>query len=267
MHHVVVDLKRVAALGAWRPTQGIYRFDPDVLEELWFSSVDSGLLPTETLEHIPEWCVYLETPSRTLNGMFVGLPTLALHGFFAFMDLKQGQLDLRFLLDAEEGFFQLVLPLGNSGTTLVSALEHFVRRDLEHVGLKVDIDACLSTISPLLSLVLYVCSSGEVRPSRPSPTIARREKTPRFFPPSGPHVQLLGERLGSSLRAGRHSSSTDSRAAGAAPIPHVRRAHWHTFVLGPRDVPNLQRRELRWLPPIFVGHGTPTDQPVVRFVT
>jgi hypothetical protein len=46
----------LGALAAWRVTQGIYRFDPTVLDALWETPV-TGDIPTEVLFHLPEWCV------------------------------------------------------------------------------------------------------------------------------------------------------------------------------------------------------------------
>ena len=52
----------IAALAAWRVTQGIYRFDG----ELYRSLVDTPIttLPTDVLYQLPEWCVYIETPDE-----------------------------------------------------------------------------------------------------------------------------------------------------------------------------------------------------------
>jgi hypothetical protein len=56
----------LAALCAWRMGKGVYRFDPDLLQELWETPV-TGEIPGEILLHLPEWCVYLELPGRVLG--------------------------------------------------------------------------------------------------------------------------------------------------------------------------------------------------------
>jgi hypothetical protein len=55
------DVGAVGALAAWRVTKGIYRFDPDVYQEIIDTPV-TGDIPHEILFELPEWCVYIETP-------------------------------------------------------------------------------------------------------------------------------------------------------------------------------------------------------------
>lgn len=61
-----------AFFGAWRTTQGVYRFDPTLYGELVATPV-TGPIPTDILKRLPEWAVYVETP-----GLFHpnGLPLL-----------------------------------------------------------------------------------------------------------------------------------------------------------------------------------------------
>src|SRR6266508_5510237 len=58
-HDLASEIAWLSALGAWRPTQGIYRFAPALLDALWSTPV-TGDLPVEVLHRLPEWCVYLE---------------------------------------------------------------------------------------------------------------------------------------------------------------------------------------------------------------
>ena len=69
----------LSALCAWRMGKGIYRFDPDLLQELWETPV-TGEIPGEILLRLPEWCVYLELPGRALG------KDMPIQGCFAFVD-------------------------------------------------------------------------------------------------------------------------------------------------------------------------------------
>lgn len=51
----------LGALAAWRMTQSIYRFDPNVFAAVWETPIE-GDLPVDMLYRLPEWCVYVETP-------------------------------------------------------------------------------------------------------------------------------------------------------------------------------------------------------------
>lgn len=272
----VPDVARLAALSAWRPTQGIYRFDETLLDELWDSDVD-GALPTETLHHLPEWCVYVETPGRQVAG-------LSLQGFWVHLeaDDNDGHSELRFLLDSGEGMVPLPLHLGHGRGTLsdagvgvveVAAAQSALLGDglLAQRLIGVGSDYA-KFVRPLGSLVLYLCTTAEEvvstdgrRPSKPPPAPARRGAAPRTYPPAAPAVFPTGLRIGASLRASRNGSSAERGGASvASPLGHVRRAHWHTYLLGPRD--GSQRREVRWLPPILVNLAPDSVPPVVRMV-
>jgi len=98
VHHVGI----VAALAAWRVTQGVYRFDPAVAEAVAATPLD-GDLPTDLLYRLPEWCVYIETPGRTWEGR-------SLHGFWAHVEWEEG-----------DGANELRLVLTLTGSASVSA--------------------------------------------------------------------------------------------------------------------------------------------------
>lgn len=81
----------LSAIGIWRYSQGIYRYDADLLAALAGSEL-SGDLPSNHFRRLPEWCVYIETPGLTW------LDT-ALHGFWAYLDwdLNNRREELRLL--------------------------------------------------------------------------------------------------------------------------------------------------------------------------
>jgi hypothetical protein len=273
------DVGRLAALSTWRLTQGIYRVDETLLDELWASDVD-GALPVETLHHLPEWCVYVETPGRTWQGQL-------LRGFWAHLEheVDTGSTELRLLIDTDEELLPLPLPLGRGGGTLAdagfalldSATAQLARSGDSWRATAIQRDASASVaeltaaLRPLVSVVLYLCTTAEAlraddgrTPSRPEPRPARRGETPRYYPPAKPAVYVSGVRLGAALRAARERAPSTGGGVGASPTGHVRRAHWHTYVMGPRTGP--QRREVRWLPPILVRLSEDDVAPVVRTV-
>jgi hypothetical protein len=270
------DVARLAALAAWRPTQGIYRLDETLLDELWTSSVD-GSLPSEVLHHLPEWCCYIETPGREL-------PILGtLHGFWSHLEVDQNDAreELRLLLDTTGGLVGLPLHLGRGAGTLADAGFSAMQEagaQAAMAGHPILAQQLLSAAGrmaevtePLVSVVLYLATtSDELRaidgrtPSRPSARPARRGEAPRTYPPPSPAVYEAGARLGAALRAAR-AQQHESSGAGRSPVGHVRRAHWHTYLLGPRD--GAQRREVRWLPPILVRLNQDSVAPVIRPVS
>ncbi|WP_051244488.1 hypothetical protein [Azohydromonas australica] len=172
--HQTLDLYRLAALSAWRMTQGGYQFDPDVFEAIADTLV-TGALPHEILFRLPERAVYVETPGL----LYAGDP---LHGFFAHLDatLDTGAAQLRLLLDAEDALDPFALPLGPW------PLAESIARVLASTGTDAAQSApaaagagIRAVIEPLVLLLLYLCSQAAEtsdatnRPSNPQPKKAK----------------------------------------------------------------------------------------------
>jgi hypothetical protein len=82
----------------------------------------------------------------------------------------------------------------------------------------------------------------------------------RAFPADRPNEWQVGYRLGAAL--GRAFSERDpAQASGthASARPHIRRAHWHSFLVGKLDEPEARIVMLEWLPPIPVNVETVED--------
>lgn len=254
----VIDIGRVAALGAWRQSQGIYRFDATLLSALLATPV-VGALPCDLLHRLPEWCVYVETPGVVLEGD-------PLHGFYAHLEVDQGdgREELRLVLDLErDGLIPYPLHLGGD---LAEAIDRMVfeakyqRRRWstrssplpDGVG-----ERGQHVLAPLVSLLLYLCSeAAEIRDARGTERRPAGHQAPTRTP-NAPTRWETGSRLGAARRAAQsREPSPRGEGSHASPRAHVRRAHWHAFLRGPKS--GTQERVLRWLHPILVA-GTPDD--------
>lgn len=121
---------------------------------------------------------------------------------------------------------------------------------------------------PILSCLLYLCADdaeidGNGRPGNPTPVRTRRHGV-RMFPADGPKAWDVGVRIGAALRsAGLHANGPEGANPGTAgrssPRPHIRRAHWHTFLAGQGRC----ERRIRWLPPIPVNVANTDYLPTV----
>ncbi len=103
----VPDVGLLAAIGTWRYSQGIYRFDDSVYEALR-DTVPSGDMPVDVLYRLPEWCVYIETPGADWLGT-------TLYGFWVHLefDINRQKPELRLLLDTEHSLLPIPLHMGN----------------------------------------------------------------------------------------------------------------------------------------------------------
>jgi hypothetical protein len=267
----------LSALCAWRMGKGIYRFDPDLLQELWETPV-TGEIPGEVLLRLPEWCVYLELPGKTLGR------DMRVEGCFAFVDWEPRfgvRAELCLVADTAEGLLPAA-PIVLGGTIeegMRTAMGNYIgigadagveiskqwREDVEKLA-----PGTTGAAEPIVSLCLYLCS-GEPDiagmlpkmpewPTHPAPVrIKGGEKT---FAADSPRIWGAGWRLGAILRKAR-----DERAPGAepkeaapesagerhGPAPHIRRAHWHTFWTGPRSGP--RKPAVKWIRPVPVAFG------------
>jgi hypothetical protein len=262
---LVNDVGIIGALAAWRVTQGVYRFDPDVYRAVIDTPI-SGDLPHTVLFNLPEWCVYIETPELKVHGIPVA-------GFFAHLEYDAGNTrkELRLVLDGNEAYLSLLsVPMHLGPWALRESLDRMIEEARRQVktseiefppGLAEHME---SGYAPLVSLLLYICAvngeigSGDKGPVKPRPT--KTKQGYRMFPAQKVSVWDVGVRMGAALRAATRASSqskpTEQYRSG--PRPHVRRAHWHGYWTGPRD--EERKFVLKWLSPILVGSAE--DLPV-----
>jgi hypothetical protein len=272
-HHIGV----LGALAAWRMTQGIYRFDEDLAQAL-DETAPPDEVPTQALYHLPEWCVYLETPGR------LSIDGRALAGAWLHLDWDQrGFHELRVVQDIEgdpatsideDRLIPIPVILGEgsirdalarvtaSGTKVAHEHGYAVLPSLE------DVPGIVDRLWPLVSRVLYLCVDepdlgGTDRPRRPQPT--RTKQGYKLFPADSVRRWDVGTRIGAALRSARERYEREDREAltsgRARPRPHVRRAHFHGFWTGPRADESKQELRVRWLPPIPVNTETPDELP------
>jgi hypothetical protein len=257
-HHIGI----LGALAAWRVTQGIYRFDPTTFNALWKTPV-TGDIPGEVLFHLPEWCVYIPTPNQTWQGA-------ALNGFFAHLecDMNDRRTELRLLLDltGPAGDQIEVIPIQLDKGGVGAGVEAMMKEAARQFPVTMHtpdgvVETLSSDVSPLVSLVLYLCSkAAEIQQTgggkhvavRPKPQ--KTKKGMRIFPPDHPSRWEVGYRLGAALREVM-SERAPSQSIGTygSPRPDLRRARWHLIRFGKPDQIDASCVALQWLPPTSVN--------------
>ena len=261
--NAVADVAVVGGLGAWRLTQGVYRFDPDLLEALWSTPIER--VPTEMLYRLPEWCVYLETPGR-------GYDELLMQGAFLWLEWDTHpphRTELRGLLDVDDGRL-IPIMLHLEAQHLEACIEAALAESLRHMPPETQLPAGMwqrvkesfrGIWPPLLSLALYLCSEEpDITDERGAPGLPARSRPRKpdgtIIPASAPAAWVIGSRIGNVLRNALRGESAGG--THASPRAHWRRAHWHHYWTGPKS--ETQQLKLRWLHPILVAAGS--DLPV-----
>jgi hypothetical protein len=251
----------LGAVSAWRVTKGIYRFDPTLGKALVDTPI-KGDMPIEVLFRMPEWCVYIET-----TGLIEGV-----EGFFAHMekDANTGGVELRLLVDSGPIESPLLQPVPIHlfpGGNLEESIRAFLRVAEDRVGVSdlfpMDQVASYYTkmTEPMVSLLLYLCSEEPDYGERTPPIHPVKAKLKHAA--DKPMAWDVGVRIGAILRKAEAEPATTTEPAiesgtletkehgtHASPRPHVRRAHWHSFWVGPKG---NQRPRLKWLSPMLVG--------------
>jgi hypothetical protein len=253
----------LATIAAWRPTQGIYRFDTELSEELMNTPL-TGDLPCDVLHYLPEWCVYVETPLSEKIGSY---------GFFACLDSttspsNERQLALHLTFDTIDYLYHTYVPLRKA--PLLDLLQDVYQTVPASTRMFIHM-----LIQPAISLLLYICATnaeigdGARRPAQPRPT--KTKDGWRMFPATKPMMWDVGVRLGSALRLAKAAHTdqgiqpTDQPVGSmrTGPRPHIRRAHWHCFWHGRRDEPEKRTLQLHWVHPIAVKVDAVEDLPAV----
>ncbi len=240
IHHVGI----VAALAAWRVTQGVYRFDSIPRsrrlsrKRLWMASCR------------PICCTAFRSGMSTSRPRAGPGRGRALHGFWAHVEWEEGDgaNELRLVLDTAQtlelaldpvrGLIPVPLILGEG--SLADALNRLAassRRQLEAMDLqdlarpRSDPSRLLGETQPLVALVFYLCAEnaeigdGIRRPSVPTPK--RTKRGTRLFPPDRLTAWDVGLRLGAALRRAESSGEPGvEHGERARPRAHIRRAHW-----------------------------------------
>ncbi len=268
----------IAALAPWRVTQGIYTFHPEIFTSLASTSLD-GPLPVDLFEKLPEWCCYIPA-----TGKIPDFPIRDWYGFFVYLeeDANTGRRELRMIVDypKENGlsdFTPFALHMDH-GRTIEEALRAYLAEVERQNRLifpnlppsaitadKDDVAFLKQILNPLVSITLYLCSinaeivhpkGAGLAPGRPEPKKIKGG-VERLFPPPQPKSWEVGYRIGSAIQRAREKNGgqeafdgTTGETSRRSPAPHIQRAHWHAFWVGPRK--GKREMVVKWLPPIPV---------------
>jgi hypothetical protein len=277
----------LGGLIAWRPTQGVYQFDPDVATALVESEI-VGDLPTESFKYLPEHGVYID-PAGVIPGVA---------GFWAYLeyDINTSEMELRIVVDPSkyepsgypgdlDALVNFVPVSLSPGKNLSFGLAESCRQAVENSVRFQDNRESISRLSdnaiaahqgvldavyfPYISLILYLCAESPevcgvrtrataIPPRQPKPINGSKGKE-RLKNAQG-EIWQTGFILGRSLRAAR----TESANQRPGPKPHIRRAHWHSYWCGTGAERTLRPR---WLPPTVVAaHNETVLGPTIRTV-
>ena len=241
------------ALGTWRYSKGVYRFDDTVYQAI-MDAPYNGEMPCEILYRLPEWSVYIETP---------GLFENQCHGFWATLSWSDtGGSCLAIMLNIRGGVTTFHIALGSwtieEGINRINQqLDEYVANGIHTDGGIRYSDGYTSAVriqvaKICIQLLLYLCQdqpdiTDQMQPGRfPTRPQPRRVKGGvRFFPADRVRVWTVGKETGETIRKAWQGYEHGKVR------PHLRRAHWHGYWKGPLE--GERSFSYKWLPPIPVG--------------
>lgn len=258
-HTMAISL---GALASWQRSQFIFDFDVDMWDALGATRTDV-MLDAELLRRMPAPCIWVEIPMRDgrgdNNGFFAVFdrvdddndPELRGRQFCVWLIMVENGPDVRRAFSCQAVILGLGLSLEESMARTYVSLEEGERR------------RTTALLAPIVSALLYLCSEEpEVEGAM---SRMNRQRQARRQPLYGPTVFRVGARLGALFRKARaEHEAAEARGEHDSPLPHMRRAHWHAYWLGPRSQPEARRRVLKWLHPIAVNAAGADIQAAVR---
>jgi len=242
------DAEILGALSPWFYTQGIYKFIPEVYDEI-ISTKCRGNIPVDAVKRLPQHSIYIETPKHS-----------AMYGFFTHLDFNEtlDKSQLRFLLNTPNGLIPIALNLGS--WTIFEALKDYTidatnSTDKQYNNV-IDnyIDKELVPISEqCLSLVLYLCcEEPDIETINDElPTRAKSTKTKKGFvlhPPKKPNIWHVGKNISEQIKL----INDYQNGIHKSPIAHIRKAHWHGVRTGKRGS-LAEKIDYKWWPATLIN--------------
>lgn len=249
---------------AWRMTQGIFRFDDEIYKAV-IQTDPPKKVPIHVLRELPHWCVYIETPGLICD---FGAGKTDLFGFWAMFSYSSERELLMIFGDVDGDNYDPQMPPTIHIDTQYNDIESALTVVLGENKIidKDQVESYSSWLYPVLNLLVYLCSYDDIHhknqtemPQNPQPK--KTKKGPKLFPAQGVKTWDVGVRMGAAIRkAEQKAYESQGESVGSKRRPHVRNAHWHTFLSGKRKdkdgnliEASKRKREVRWMPPQFIN--------------
>ena len=260
--------------GTWRNSLGVYRLDPDIYTQS-ISSIIPSDTPTTIFSRLPDWCVYIELPSKQPMQIINDCVPCLVLGFWVLLNTTDvdgtDKLVVNIVFDMmpsanspNDNFVPITLIIDDN-LTVEQSIKSTYEESAE--GYTAEQQAMmaqeLEQMTKVLSLILWLCAeepdisniNGEPVSGHAlrEPKYGINKKTGGFIPPNHPKIYDIGKRLGGEVREFNEKNDSDESALPVRRRPHIRRGHWHGVWRGTGQNKNFH---LYWQPALFVNSTT-----------
>lgn len=235
---MVADYETLSIAYGWTYGGVVIDYDADMFEAV-VASEPINEIPKAWVDMIPGWTVCFLVEKPVVDNGFV-FPDDAEFGIFLSRRIIEGQDSLILSYPTRDGIPQAIM------YRLVDSKDGFVSLDTWGAPGDEIIAVYLHTIVAML----FTFSLIPHNPTYPiAPTPHRKAKIPTYHlnPLAKPKTVSVRNEQKSYLRMYDSHETHEPQNGRKA---HMRRAHWRSVWLGPRD--GEQHKELRWIPPTFV---------------
>lgn len=232
------DIAALHVYASWNTEKIVLDVDEILYKEL---NTDDRIYQ-EIFYHLPFTCPYVSLPKNN---------RLKIDGFFVHMDrdVDKAQDELRFLLASGEKYIPIIVGL-DPKRTIESATVSLIDRDIlsgllpARLSPKKAAHDHFNIARKLFPILIYLCS-------KEADIIERGAGEKRKRKDSSPKIYDVGAKIGAAIKEYRYAYDQESIPGTGTRAPHMRKAHWHSFWIGPKS--GERHLIVKWLPPIPVG--------------
>lgn len=253
--------EELAVWRMWGASRAVYRFDGDLADALAETDGTAGLSLDEIEAMLPLECFFVEEP---IEAEVVG-EVVACRGFFAVHPMH-GLIQLSYVdksasIVRSDTVRTKDADVGAAVQTIMDEDAHMGYDQIEGYDAEVAHDTTRAAMTRALASIAYLeTPDAEVVKVGTTPAPSRRHRGGSGTTPSW----RVGSAIGGRMRAYDASRGGGEHGTGGTVRPHMRRAHWSHYWVGPRD--GERRLEPRWIHPVMVngGAGDTPDTTVVH---
>lgn len=212
-------------------------------------------IPTEVLKRLPYWSVHIPIARSFNEG--VDDPKA---NYYKFLEVYVNRINIdnddALLIDINAMFKDKLLEhtrvISLNSPTILEGLERHKdindRLDINKYG-----DVFDFTLRQVFPIILYVCSQQKQKDIGSSPLTGYsvKRKGKNYVLKAAPRIKIIeyGQELKEQLQRFNEMVKHEREFKGR--IPHIRKAHWHGYWLGPRV--GERNYIYHWIPPVIVS--------------
>lgn len=257
-------------VAAWRLTRSTFSFHPEILSKI--NPIPKSQLKPSDLIRLPYWAIFLELPHVKIK--LEKHESIGYAHFYGVLFFEHFTHVLKHNLETKkdkmtDGVVREIMiscpfipEWKNKPTTydsfgifpagIISEAHDQIIYNISDIEAAYDLDVIIACLKIFLDSI--PCNPKESKsPYRFDPIKTKHGW--RWLPSTKTFRWYVGGEIGEAIIQAKQQDKKNGNGTHASPCPHIRRAHWHTYLIGPSKNIDLKDRKrlLKWVPPIPVA--------------